>query len=329
MLMEEVWPGNKPSIDEGIGQQLGRLAMIGALGAGSLAGGYGVAGLTGSGKGGAQATPAPFISSVATDDRNTRDGYDLRAIAPSVPAQRAQTPSSRAVVAGGAPHSALPPELNGQPTASRAELIKNFSTVMTPLINQANQAIRNERNELLRIRSLRSIESQDAAKLNALAARYNVPTNETNGSRRQSASIISDLLLRVDTIPVNLALSQAALETRWGSDDLFRQGLNAFGQKATNRHQQHQVIRNTDRLNYRAYDNLLHSVQSYMHNLNTHNAYAEFRTKRSSLRRQSNMNPDLMGRELTRYLHGYSTNPEYGNRLVQVMATARSVRETA
>lgn len=327
MLIEEVWPAANPRLDEGLKQQLGRLAMIGALGAGSLAGGYGLGNLTGDGTRSAQATTVPFTSTVLPTD-NDRGANVIGTTTPGISTPSTGRSAVRSVVSGGSPHAALPQELHGQPAARRTELIKNFSNAMLPLINQANQAIRNERNEIIRIRGLPSIGSQDMAKLNALASRYNVQVNDSRGNRRANAAIISDLLLRVDVIPPNLALSQAALETRWGSDDLFRQGLNAFGQKATQRHLPNQVIRHTDRVHYRAYDSLLHSVQSYMHNLNTHEAYSEFRSQRKMLRRQTNNNADMMGRELTKYLHGYSTNPEYGTKLVQVMSTARSVRES-
>jgi Bax protein len=124
-------------------------------------------------------------------------------------------------------------------------------------------------------------------------------------------------------IPEDLAMAQAALETGWGTSDLARQGNNFFGQKATRRHQEHQRIRNTDGLDYRSYDNPGHSVQSYMHNINTHPRYEEFRQARARLRRQQGMTSQLMARELSKHLQAYSTNPSYMTDLNRVMNSLR------
>jgi uncharacterized FlgJ-related protein len=57
--------------------------------------------------------------------------------------------------------------------------------------------------------------------------------------------------------------------------------------------------------------------------LNTHPKYKEFRIKRFNLQKQKNMTPDKLSYELSNYLQAYSTNPEYGKRLREVMKTIR------
>ena len=59
------------------------------------------------------------------------------------------------------------------------------------------------------------------------------------------------------------------------------------------------------------------SVRAYMKNLNTHSAYAKFRTARAQLH-ANDATPN--GRKMTSYLTSYSEIPElYGNRLRDMM----------
>ncbi|MCF1438100.1 MAG: glucosaminidase domain-containing protein, partial [Shewanella sp.] len=94
------------------------------------------------------------------------------------------------------------------------------------------------------------------------------------------------LLNRVDTVPENMVLIQAANETGWGSSRFAREGLNFFGQWCFKKGcglvpqsrpdgMDHEVAR---------FGSVDASVRSYFNNLNTNGAYQRFRAIRADIR---------------------------------------------
>lgn len=98
---------------------------------------------------------------------------------------------------------------------------------------------------------------------------------------------VPGLLKRMDIVPPSLALAQAAEETGWGTSRFAREGNALFGQytyKAANGMLPEQ--RDADSSHrIRRHDDLLSAVRSYVHNLNSHWAYEDFRDRRALLRR--------------------------------------------
>ena len=118
-------------------------------------------------------------------------------------------------------------------------------------------------------------------------------------------SNIGELLMRVDIVPLSLALAQAAIESCWGTSRYLREGNALYGQytfdKSLGLKPQD---RDKDKNFYvRKFINLSDSTRSYLKNINTHNAYVNFRQERGTLR----MNGDtLTGLSLSRFLDNYS-----------------------
>ncbi len=94
-------------------------------------------------------------------------------------------------------------------------------------------------------------------------------------------------LKRVDVIPKELVLMQAANESAWGTSRFARIGLNFFGQWCYSKgcgmvpgerdgDASHEV---------KAYKTVEQAVDAYFRNINTNNAYRELRDIRASLRR--------------------------------------------
>ena len=54
-----------------------------------------------------------------------------------------------------------------------------------------------------------------------------MPIETEKSSERE---IVNELMLRVDVLPVSLALAQAANESAWGTSRFALQGNNIFGQ---------------------------------------------------------------------------------------------------
>ena len=88
-------------------------------------------------------------------------------------------------------------------------------------------------------------------------------------------------------MPPSLALAQAVEETGWGTSRFVREGNALFGQY-TYKSVTGMVPERRDadrRHRVRSHDNLLAAVRAYVHNLNSHWAYEDFRDRRAQLRR--------------------------------------------
>ncbi len=116
---------------------------------------------------------------------------------------------------------------------------------------------------------------------------------------------LRQLQLRVNIIPVDLALAQAAKESGWGRSRFAVDHNNLFGQwcyqpgcgvvpKRRPSGATHEVAEFTG---------VSESVQRYMNNLNTHPRYQEFRQLRAARGRN---NLPLSGKSLVPGLLGYS-----------------------
>ncbi|MDN3489024.1 glucosaminidase domain-containing protein [Pseudoalteromonas sp. APC 3694] len=120
---------------------------------------------------------------------------------------------------------------------------------------------------------------------------------------------LNQALRRVDIIPKELALMQAANESAWGTSRFARIGLNFFGQwcykkgcgmvpRRRNSEAEHEVA---------AFKSVRAAVSSYFKNINTHNAYKELRTIREDLRAQQK---PILATKLTYGLMSYSERGE-------------------
>lgn len=115
---------------------------------------------------------------------------------------------------------------------------------------------------------------------------------------------VGNLLMRVDIIPISMALSQAAIESGWGSSRYAREGNAIFGQytfdtsvglipKERESDKKHLI---------RKFNNLSDSVISYIKNLNTHDAYNSFREQRKKLRMDGDiLDGVILSETLTNY----------------------------
>ena len=93
---------------------------------------------------------------------------------------------------------------------------------------------------------------------------------------------LSKLKIRMDEIPVSLAIAQAAKETGWGSSRFAQEGNALFGQWTwsgegikpldVEKNKKHKVAK---------FKILKASVRAYQRNLNTHPSYKEFRIERA------------------------------------------------
>ena len=133
------------------------------------------------------------------------------------------------------------------------------------------------------------------------------------------ADTLDALLIKVDEIPVSIALAQAVIESGWGTSRFAFEGNALFGQYVwgvTNKG----IIpneRKTDaKYKIKSFNSLSESVAAYMKNLNTNFHYNEFRINRFVLR--SNNIP-LKGTLLTEFLSSYSIEDNYTDKIKNII----------
>ena len=171
--------------------------------------------------------------------------------------------------------------------------IELFISIILPLVLNENEKITEDRKKLFKI----------------LGKNFNTVGERVWLKRRFKEYKIKDqdlakLKMRMDIIPVSLALAQAANETGWGTSRFALEGNALFGQwtwskkgitpKNQDSDKTHKVLQ---------FQILKASVRAYKNNLNTHNAYSDFREARAKLRQEKKQ---IKGLELTKYLKNYS-----------------------
>ena len=127
--------------------------------------------------------------------------------------------------------------------------------------------------------------------------------------------------MRVDIVPLSITLAQAAIESGWGTSRYLREGNALYGQYTYDKETGIQP-RDRDKgkkFFVKKFLNLSESTQSYLKNINTHNAYRKLRQERGKLR----MNGEsLTGLSLAKYLENYSERKgEYVKDLIQIIRT--------
>ncbi len=180
----------------------------------------------------------------------------------------------------------------------RAEQRKEvFFRVLTPIVLAENDRLRQAREFVQQAAErLGELSPDEQRRLDELAAYYRV---EGDGEGR-----IERLLHRLDEVPVSLALAQAANESGWGTSRFTREGNNLFGEWTWTEEglvPEQREAGKTHRV--RAFPSLRASVRSYLHNLNTHRAYAGFRERRAAMREHGE---PLDGTALAGELKAYS-----------------------
>ena len=194
--------------------------------------------------------------------------------------------------------SLLPEEI--RKIESTKEKKKLFLEIILPLVLEENNRIKLDRLKLFRVLNKKSNSNSETRWLNSKFKQYGVVNKD-----------LSTLKIRMDEIPVSLALAQAAKETGWGTSRFAIEGNALFGQwtfsgegikpaGADSSDGSHKVMK---------FKVLKASVRAYQRNLNTHNSYREFRKARALMRERDQKLDSL---DLADYLDKYAaTGIEY------------------
>jgi Bax protein len=213
--------------------------------------------------------------------------------------------------------ASLPADLRHQP---RAEMRKTtFIKSTLPLILHVNELILQDRERLAalgdQVADGRVLSEQDRLWLDETAERY--------GSKSADPA---DLLTHVDIVPPSLAIAQAAEESGWGTSRFAREGNALFGQRAYKAHRKGIVpVERPEGTSFRvrAFDHLIDGVKSYMHNLNSHPAYRDFREARAKMRAEEG---NIDGYDLAGALLRYSERGVAYVKTIRVIMRSNTLR---
>jgi Bax protein len=178
-----------------------------------------------------------------------------------------------------------------------------FIQIVLPLILKENNNIKIDRKRLFTIINKSNNSNLEKKWLNKKYKQYGVISKD-----------LSILKIRMDEIPVSLAIAQAAKETGWGTSRFAQEGNALFGQwtwsgeglkpKDSDKNEGHKVMK---------FNVLQASVRAYQRNLNTHSSYKEFRKARAGLRDEGFPLDSII---LSKFLSSYA---ETGNQYVEVL----------
>ena len=178
-----------------------------------------------------------------------------------------------------------------------------FIQIILPLILQENNNIRLDRKRLFSIINKSNNTDLEKKWLEKKYKQYGIPSKD-----------LSILKVRMDEIPVSLAIAQAAKETGWGTSRFAQEGNALFGQwtwsgeglkpKDSEKSEGHKVMK---------FNVLQASVRAYQRNLNTHSSYKNLRKARAELRDRGKPLDSLL---LAKYLNEYA---ETGEKYVEVL----------
>jgi Bax protein len=204
---------------------------------------------------------------------------------------------------------------------------KAFIEFVAPQVHAINTGILEERTKILSIyeefKKRNKVTLAQQYWLKNVAAIHNM--NDFDPTKAKS---FDDLLLRVDIIPVPLALAQAGNESAWGTSKFAVQGNNYFGHfcKARGCGIVPGPKGRENSSEAKKFASPFESIKAYIQNLNSHKAYEKLRLSRAQLRKAEK---PLDGALLAEGLERYSTRGKAYVRDIKTMIRAGGLEKAA
>ena len=201
--------------------------------------------------------------------------------------------------------SLLPNEMKSIENSGKRKSL--FIKIILPLVLEENNRIIIDRKKLFSILNKNKNSKDEITWLNQKFKQYGVLNKD-----------LATLKVRMDIIPVSLAIAQAAKETGWGTSRFAIEGNALFGQWTWSGEGIKPAGADTD-ATYKVmkFNVLKASVRAYQRNLNTHSSYKKFRFVRAQLRDDKKKLDSL---KLAEYLDNYAqTGTEYTKVLKQII----------
>ena len=195
---------------------------------------------------------------------------------------------------------------------------KLFYLVTLPLIYNTNTSIMQERRMVINIEkkfARKELNKNETDEIIRLSKKYKLDYSEIN------TKLFRKLKQRINIIPVSLALGQAIIESGWGQSRFATEGNALYGQWTTS--EDKGIIpqdRDEDKTHaVLKFKNLSESVEAYMFNINTHQAYYNVRVIRRIDERLKYTDPISMK---VKYLAAYAEiGDKYVDKLELIIAS--------
>jgi Bax protein len=178
-----------------------------------------------------------------------------------------------------------------------------FIQIILPLIIKENNSIKLDRKRLFSILNKNKNTTEEKKWLEKKFKQYGTINKD-----------LSTLKIRMDEVPVSMAIAQAAKETGWGTSRFALEGNALFGQWTWSGEgikpagaaddTTHKVMK---------FKVLQASVKAYQRNLNTHSSYREFRSVRAQLRDEGKVLDSLI---LSEFIGSYA---ETGKKYIKIL----------
>ena len=135
-------------------------------------------------------------------------------------------------------------------------------------------------------------------------------------------------LPRLDRVPYEMIVAQAALETGWGTSRFAIEGNNLFGIRTWDKNTPHMVPLGMGKKwpgwGVRIFASKCGSVKEYIRLLNEHPAYEDFRKARTNFH-VKNLEPDPL--ILIQNIDKFSTTADYDKRVKRIIVKVRKLEE--
>jgi Bax protein len=189
-----------------------------------------------------------------------------------------------------------------------------FIQIILPLVIKENNKIKLDRNKLFSILNKSKNSMTEKNWLNSKFKQYGIVNKD-----------LSTLKIRMDEIPVSMAIAQAAKETGWGTSRFAQEGNALFGQwtwsgegikpAAADNDSTHKVMK---------FKILQASVKAYQRNLNTHSTYKDFRSARAELRDDDKKLDSMI---LSEYLDEYAETGKVYVKILQKIIKQNNLQD--
>ena len=186
---------------------------------------------------------------------------------------------------------------------------KQFVKTILPIIINENQNILITRNFVIDLRNklqtFKTLNNKEIKELNKIAKKFKI-----KHSNKHKLDLVNEILSNVDVIPNSIVLAQAALESGWGKSR-FAQEYNAlFGEYTYDNSKGVVPLKREfgDKHLIKSFSSYDNSVSSYFRNINSHNAYKDFRAVRNIMRLKNNFSNISL---LINNLHTYAEDNNY------------------
>lgn len=197
-------------------------------------------------------------------------------------------------------------DLNGISLENKVVQVKkeNFINFVLPSIILVKEDIRREKDKVAKVLSLAKMGEKEEEYLKKIYKKYKVEEGDKK-----------ELLKRLNTVPVELALAQAIIESGWGTSRFSKEGNNIYGiwsfDKMEKRMKASEGVRGGKAVYLRKYAYIYECVSDYFYSLAVGNNYEHLR---------NNLLETDDGLKLSESLEGYSEiQEEYIHRVKSVI----------